>query len=73
MQETGKLSGAGLACSSTNRRESQIAQTEECVAPAAYGLGMLEGRIDRCKKVIVNIKTFADGRKPPDRVIPAMS
>ena len=25
------------------------------------------------EKVIINIKTFADGHKPPDRVIPAMS
>jgi len=32
----------------------------------------LEGRIDMGDKVIVNIKTFADGHKPPDRVIPAM-
>jgi glyoxylate reductase len=24
------------------------------------------------EKVIINIKTFADGHKPPDRVIPAM-
>ena len=32
----------------------------------------LEGRIDMGEKVIINIKTFADGHKPPDRVIPAM-
>ena len=36
------------------------------------GLATLEGRIDMGEKVIVNIKTFADGHKPPDRVIPAM-
>jgi len=24
------------------------------------------------EKVIVNIRSFADGHKPPDRVIPAM-
>ncbi|HEX2592885.1 MAG TPA: 2-hydroxyacid dehydrogenase, partial [Rhizomicrobium sp.] len=32
----------------------------------------VEGRIDMGEKVIINIKTFADGHKPPDRVIPAM-
>jgi glyoxylate reductase len=36
------------------------------------GSATLEGRIDMGEKVIVNIKTFADGHKPPDRVIPAM-
>jgi glyoxylate reductase len=32
----------------------------------------IEGRIDMGEKVIVNIKTFADGHRPPDRVIEAM-
>ena len=36
------------------------------------GSGTIEGRIDMGEKVIINIKTFADGHKPPDRVIPAM-
>jgi len=36
------------------------------------GSATIEGRIDMGEKVIINIKTFADGHKPPDRVIPAM-
>ena len=32
----------------------------------------LEGRIDMGEKVIVNIKTWMDGHRPPDRVIPSM-
>ena len=32
----------------------------------------IEGRIDMGEKVIINIKTFVDGHKPPDRVIEAM-
>ena len=32
----------------------------------------IEGRIDMGEKVIVNIRTFADGHRPPDRVIEAM-
>jgi glyoxylate reductase len=31
-----------------------------------------EGRIDMGEKVIINIKTWMDGHRPPDRVIPAM-
>jgi glyoxylate reductase len=38
----------------------------------AHVFGHIEGRIDMGEKVIINIKTFADGHKPPDRVIPAM-
>ena len=32
----------------------------------------VEGRIDMGEKVIVNIKTFLDGHRPPDRVLPSM-
>jgi glyoxylate reductase len=32
----------------------------------------IEGRVDMGEKVIINIKTFVDGHKPPDRVVPAM-
>ncbi len=31
-----------------------------------------EGRIDMGEKVIINIKTFMDGHRPPDRVLPSM-
>ena len=33
------------------------------------GSATIEGRIDMGEKVLVNIKTFADGHKPPDRVL----
>ena len=36
------------------------------------GSATLEGRIAMGEKVIVNVKTFADGHRPPDRVIEAM-
>ena len=35
------------------------------------GSATIEGRIDMGEKVIINIKTFVDGHKPPDRVLPA--
>ena len=36
------------------------------------GSATLEGRVEMGEKVIINIKTFDDGHKPPDRVIPAI-
>jgi glyoxylate reductase len=36
------------------------------------GSATLEGRQDMGEKVIINIKTFADGHRPPDRVLPSM-
>jgi glyoxylate reductase len=31
-----------------------------------------EGRVDMGEKVIINIKTFMDGHRPPNRVLPNM-
>ncbi len=36
------------------------------------GSATVEGRIDMGEKVIINIRTWMDGHKPPDRVIPSM-
>jgi glyoxylate reductase len=35
------------------------------------GSATIEGRIEMGEKVIVNIKVFMDGHRPPDRVLPA--
>ncbi len=32
----------------------------------------VEGRIDMGEKVIINIRTWMDGHKPPDRIVPGM-
>ena len=32
----------------------------------------IEGRVDMGEKVIINIKTFVDGHRPPDRVLETM-
>ena len=32
----------------------------------------IEGRIDMGEKVIINIRAWMDGHRPPDRVIPSM-
>ena len=36
------------------------------------GSATFEGRLEMGEKVIINIKTFADGHRPPDRVLPSM-
>jgi glyoxylate reductase len=36
------------------------------------GSATIEGRVEMGEKVLINIQTFMDGHKPPDRVIPSM-
>jgi glyoxylate reductase len=36
------------------------------------GSATLEGRLEQGEKVIINIKTFADGHRPPDQVVPGI-
>ena len=36
------------------------------------GSATIEGRIEMGEKVLINIKTFADGHRPPDLVVPGM-
>ena len=36
------------------------------------GSATLEGRVEMGEKVIINIKTFDDGHRPPDLVVPSM-
>ena len=48
-----------------------------CVIPWLHARGAgsragEEGRMEMGEKVIINIKTFADGHRPPDLVVPAM-
>jgi glyoxylate reductase len=76
MLEAGEISSAGL-----DVFEHAPAVSEKLIALADAGKVTLlphmgsathEGRSDMGEKVIVNIKTFMDGHRPPDRVLPAM-
>jgi len=73
MLEGGQLSGAGLDVFEHEPAVNpKLLKLNNVVLLPHMGSATLEGRIDMGEKVIINIKTFADGHKPPDRVIPAM-
>jgi len=73
MLEKGELAGAGLDVFENEPAiNPKLKKLTSVVLLPHMGSGTIEGRIDMGEKVIINIKTFADGHKPPDRVIPAM-
>jgi glyoxylate reductase len=73
MLEAGQLAGAGLDVFEHEPAVNpKLLKLQNVVLLPHMGSATIEGRIDMGEKVIINIKTFADGHKPPDRVIPAM-
>jgi glyoxylate reductase len=72
----GEIAGAGLDVfehePAVNPKLVRLARTGKVVVLPHMGSATLEGRIDMGEKVIVNIKTFLDGHRPPDRVLPSM-
>jgi glyoxylate reductase len=76
MLEAGDLAGAGLDVfehePAVNPRLIKLARKGRVVLLPHMGSATLEGRVDMGEKVIVNIRTFMDGHRPPDRVLPSM-
>ena len=74
--EAGDIAGAGLDVfehePAVNPRLIKLARQGKVVLLPHLGSNTYEGRIDMGEKVIVNIRTFMDGHKPPDRVLPSM-
>ncbi|MDP3896531.1 MAG: D-glycerate dehydrogenase [Mesorhizobium sp.] len=74
MIEQGKLAGAGLDVfahePAVNPKLVKLAGKGKVVILPHMGSATLEGRIDMGEKVIINIRTFFDGHRPPDRVLP---
>ena len=73
MLRAGELAGAGL----------DVFENEPAINPRLLGLdnavllphmgsATIEGRVEMGEKVIINIKAFIDGHKPPDRVLESM-
>ncbi|MBV7408676.1 D-glycerate dehydrogenase [Maritimibacter sp. DP1N21-5] len=73
MLRAGELAGAGLDVfengSDVNPR---LRELENVVLLPHMGSATVEGRIEMGEKVIINIKTFDDGHRPPDLVVPGM-
>jgi glyoxylate reductase len=76
MLETDELAGAGLDVFEHEPAVSQklvrLANAGKVTLLPHMGSATAEGRIDMGEKVIINIRTFMDGHRPPDRVLPAM-
>ncbi len=76
MIEAGELAGAGLDVfehePAVNPKLVKLARAGKVVLLPHMGSATIEGRIDMGEKVIVNIRTFMDGHRPPDRVLPSM-
>ena len=72
----GEIAGAGLDvfehAPAVNPKLTKLARDGKVVILPHMGSATLEGRIDMGEKVIVNIRAFLDGHKPPDRVLPSM-
>ena len=70
------LAGAGLDVfehePAVNPKLVKLARAGKVVILPHMGSATLEGRVDMGEKVIINIRTFMDGHRPPDRVLPSM-
>ena len=73
MIDAGDIAGAGLDVFEHEPAVNpKLAKSENVVLLPHLGSATVEGRIDMGEKVIINIKTFMDGHRPPDRVLPSM-
>ena len=70
MLRTGRLAGAALDVFEHEPAiNQQLRELPSVLLLPHMGSATLEGRIDMGEKVLINIRTFVDGHKPPDRVI----
>jgi glyoxylate reductase len=73
MLRAGEIKGAGLDVYEHGTNiNPRLRELENVVLLPHMGSATLEGRIEMGEKVIINIKTFDDGHRPPDQVVPSM-
>ena len=73
MLSRGEIAGAGLDVYEHEPAiNPKLLKLPNVVLLPHMGSATVESRVDMGEKVIINIKTFMDGHRPPDRVIPAM-
>ncbi|GAB1362121.1 D-glycerate dehydrogenase [Rhodobacter sp.] len=69
----GELAGAGLDVYEHGTEiNPRLREVPNVVLLPHMGSATIEGRLEMGEKVIINIKTFADGHRPPDQVVPGM-
>jgi glyoxylate reductase len=72
--EAGEIAGAGLDVyenePAVSPRLIRLAKAGKVTLLPHMGSATIEGRVEMGEKVMINIRTFLDGHKPPDRVLP---
>jgi glyoxylate reductase len=73
MLEAGELAGAGLDVFEKEPAiDPRLLALKSVVLLPHMGSATIEARLAMGEKVIINIRTFFDGHRPPDRVLPSM-
>ncbi len=73
MLRSGDIAGAGLdVFEHGNEVNPRLRELKNVVLLPHMGSATEEGRVEMGEKVIINIKTFDDGHRPPDLVVPNM-
>jgi len=74
--ESGEIAGAGLDVfehePAVSPKLVRLAKAGKVTLLPHMGSATIEGRVEMGEKVIINIRTFLDNHKPPDRVLPSM-
>ena len=71
--KSGAIAGAGLDVFEFEPKiNPKLLGLPNAVLLPHMGSATIEGRVDMGEKVIINIRTFLDNHKPPDRVLPSM-
>lgn len=70
---SGEIAGAGLdVFEHGTKLNPALRALPNVVLSPHIGSATVEGRLEMGEKVIINIKTFADGHRPPDQVVSSM-
>ncbi|MBT3465582.1 MAG: D-glycerate dehydrogenase [Rhodobacteraceae bacterium] len=73
MLRDGAIAGAGLDVYEKGTKvHPRLREMSNVVLLPHMGSATNESRIEMGEKVIINIKTFQDGHRPPDQVVPSM-
>ncbi len=73
MLRAGEISGAGLDVYAAGQGVNpRLRDLNNVILLPHMSSATVEGRIDMGQRVVVNIKAFEDGHRPPDQVVPSM-